>query len=95
MHWPFPLLTPLAHSSPYPPPHVIWLFVRPISSHPEIVLLDVGMTAELSPNYRANMVNFFRALSKRNGRDAAIYTLRFSSQQSCPDPQAFVDVSLL
>ena len=53
------------------------------------------MTAELSPNYRANMVNFFRALSKRNGRDAAIYTLRFSSQQSCPDPQAFVDVSLL
>ncbi|GJP39223.1 hypothetical protein CLOM_g23616, partial [Closterium sp. NIES-68] len=61
-----------------------------LSSHPHIVLLDVGMTAELEPRYRANMLEFFKAIAVRNGRQAAACTLKFADKQSCADPDAFI-----
>ncbi|KAH9300518.1 hypothetical protein KI387_012101, partial [Taxus chinensis] len=57
---------------------------------PHVVLLDVGMTAELSENDRLTMLEFFKAIAVRDGRAAAECTLKFSRRQSCPDPDAFV-----
>jgi aarF domain-containing kinase len=62
-------------------------------SHPHVVLLDVGMTAELSQRDRYTLLNFFKALAVRDGREAAKCTLRFSQAQGCPNPAAFIDVS--
>ncbi|CAI5474450.1 unnamed protein product [Closterium sp. Yama58-4] len=61
-----------------------------LSSHPHIVLLDVGMTAELEPRFRANMLDFFKAIAVRDGRQAAACTLKFADKQSCADPDAFI-----
>ena len=61
-------------------------------SRPHVVFLDVGMTAELSGNDRTNLLDFFRAVAKRDGRRAAEYALKFSSDQSCPNPKAFIEV---
>ncbi|CAI5999219.1 unnamed protein product [Closterium sp. NIES-64] len=61
-----------------------------LSSHPHIVLLDVGMTAELEPRFRANMLEFFKAIAVRDGRQAAACTLKFADKQSCADPDAFI-----
>ncbi|KAH9538519.1 hypothetical protein CY35_15G010300 [Sphagnum magellanicum] len=60
-------------------------------SHPHVVLLDVGMTAELSQRDRYTLLNFFKALAVRDGREAAKCTLRFSQAQGCPNPAAFID----
>uniref|UniRef100_A0A0D6R1D5 ABC1 atypical kinase-like domain-containing protein n=2 Tax=Araucaria cunninghamii TaxID=56994 RepID=A0A0D6R1D5_ARACU len=59
-------------------------------SKPHVVLLDVGMTAELSENDRLNMLEFFKAIALRDGQAAAQCTLKFSRHQSCPDPDAFI-----
>lgn len=61
-------------------------------SRPHVVFLDVGMTAELSKNDRLNILEFFKAVAKRDGRTAAECTLKFSRYQSCPDPNAFIQV---
>ncbi|XP_010533853.1 PREDICTED: uncharacterized aarF domain-containing protein kinase 2-like [Tarenaya hassleriana] len=61
------------------------------SKKPHIVFLDVGMTAELSKNDRENLLEFFKAVARRDGRTAAECTLRLSKQQSCPNPQAFIE----
>lgn len=68
---------------------------RPSSKHlfpckPHVVLLDVGMTAELSENDRLNMLEFFKAIAIRDGQAVAKYTLKFSRHQTCPDPDAFI-----
>ncbi|GLJ29855.1 hypothetical protein SUGI_0590090 [Cryptomeria japonica] len=57
---------------------------------PHVVLLDVGMTAELSENDRLNMLEFFKAIALRDGQAVAEYTLKFSRHQTCPDPDAFI-----
>lgn len=57
---------------------------------PHVVFLDVGMTAELSKNDRLNLLEFFKAVASRDGRTAAECTLRFSKQQECPNPDAFI-----
>ena len=59
---------------------------------PHIIFLDVGMTAELSHSDRLNLVEFFKAVSVRDGRTAAECTLRLSKRQSCPNPKAFIEV---
>ncbi|XP_010553421.1 PREDICTED: probable serine/threonine-protein kinase abkC [Tarenaya hassleriana] len=61
------------------------------SKKPHVVFLDVGMTAELSRNDRENLLEFFKAVARRDGRTAAECTLRLSKQQSCPNPQAFTE----
>ncbi|KAI3680620.1 hypothetical protein L6452_35393 [Arctium lappa] len=59
-------------------------------SKPHVVFLDVGMTAELSKNDRVNLLEFFKAVARRDGDTAARCTLRLSKQQNCPNPQAFI-----
>lgn len=61
-------------------------------SRPHVVFLDVGMTAELSSNDRVNLLEFFKAVARRDGRTAAESTLKLSKQQNCPNPKAFIEV---
>uniref|UniRef100_A0A1J3D512 Putative serine/threonine-protein kinase abkC n=1 Tax=Noccaea caerulescens TaxID=107243 RepID=A0A1J3D512_NOCCA len=58
---------------------------------PHVVFLDVGMTAELSKTDRDNLLGFFKAVARRDGRTAAERTLKLSKQQNCPNPQGFVE----
>lgn len=60
-------------------------------SRPHVIFLDVGMTAELSKRDRMNLLEFFKAVALRDGRTAAECTLRLSSRQSCPHPEAFIE----
>lgn len=60
-------------------------------SRPHVVLLDVGMTAELSLQDRSTLLQFFKAIADLDGRSAAECTLKFSRAQSCPNPRAFID----
>jgi len=62
-----------------------------IKSRPHVVFLDVGMTAELSSNDRVNLLEFFKAVARRDGRTAAESTLKLSKQQDCPNPKAFIE----
>ncbi|KAL8214685.1 hypothetical protein R6Q57_004134 [Mikania cordata] len=59
-------------------------------SKPHVIFLDVGMTAELSKSDRVNLLDFFKAVARRDGKTAAECTLRLSKQQNCPNPQAFI-----
>lgn len=63
-------------------------------SRPHVIFIDVGMTAELSNNDRLNLLEFFKAVALRDGRTAAECTLKFSRNQSCPDPDSFIKVYL-
>ncbi|XP_075667046.1 uncharacterized protein LOC142636656 [Castanea sativa] len=58
---------------------------------PHVIFLDVGMTAELSQSDRVNLVEFFKAVARRDGRTAAECTLRLSKRQNCPNPKAFIE----
>ncbi|XP_009374313.1 probable serine/threonine-protein kinase abkC [Pyrus x bretschneideri] len=64
---------------------------RLFKSKPHVIFLDVGMTAELSKHDRVNLVEFFKAVARRDGRTAAECTLRLSKQQKCPNPKAFIE----
>ncbi|KAL7102954.1 hypothetical protein ACP275_08G150600 [Erythranthe tilingii] len=57
---------------------------------PHVIFLDVGMTAELSRNDRVNLLEFFKAVARRDGQTAAESTLRLSKKQNCPKPEAFI-----
>ena len=67
---------------------------RFFKSKPHVVFLDVGMTAELSGSDRVNLIEFFKAVARRDGRTAAECALRLSKQQNCPNPKAFIEVNL-
>lgn len=51
-------------------------------SKPHVIFLDVGMTAELSSSDRVNLLEFFKAIARRDGRTAAECTLRLSKEQN-------------
>lgn len=63
---------------------------RLFKSKPHVIFLDVGMTAELAKSDRVNLLEFFKAVARRDGRTAAESALRLSRQQNCPNPQAFI-----
>ncbi|KAF4367403.1 hypothetical protein F8388_025821, partial [Cannabis sativa] len=63
---------------------------RLFKSKPHVIFLDVGMTAELSGSDRVNLLEFFKAVARRDGRTAAESALRLSKQQNCPNPKAFI-----
>ncbi|RIA05430.1 hypothetical protein BRARA_K00251, partial [Brassica rapa] len=46
---------------------------------------------ELSKTDRDNLLGFFKAVARRDGRTAAERTLKLSKQQNCPNPQTFVE----
>jgi len=52
------------------------------------------MTAELSGSDRINLLEFFKAVARRDGRTAAECALNLSKQQNCPNPDAFIEVLL-
>ena len=57
---------------------------------PSIVLLDAGMSTQLSSEDQVNMVGLFESFSRLDGRDIADWTLRFAGdEQTCEDPEAF------
>lgn len=60
---------------------------------PHLIFLDVGMTAELSKNDQINLLEFFKAVARRDGRTAAESALRLSKKQKCPNPEAFIQVN--
>lgn len=68
---------------------------RFFKSKPHVIFLDVGMTAELSGSDRVNLLDFFKAVARRDGRTAAECTLRLSKEQNCPNPKAYVEVICL
>ncbi|XP_051125626.1 ABC1 family protein YPL109C, mitochondrial-like isoform X2 [Andrographis paniculata] len=63
---------------------------RTLKTKPHVIFLDAGMTAELSKNDQINLLEFFKAIARRDGRTAAECTLRLSKKQNCPEPEAFV-----
>lgn len=63
---------------------------RLFKSKPHVIFLDVGMTAEPSSSDRENLLEFFKAVARRDGRTAAESTLKLSKQQNCPNPEAFI-----
>lgn len=65
---------------------------RLFKTKPHVIFLDVGMTAELSGGDRVNLLEFFKAVARRDGRTAAECTLSLSKQQNCPNPKAFIKV---
>ncbi|GMI93365.1 Activity of BC1 complex Kinase 10a [Hibiscus trionum] len=64
---------------------------RLFKKKPHVIFLDVGMTAELSKGDRVNLLEFFKAVARRDGRTAAECTLRLSQRQNCPNPKAFIE----
>mmetsp|Transcript_48047 Transcript_48047/g.153990 ORF Transcript_48047/g.153990 Transcript_48047/m.153990 type:complete len:650 (+) Transcript_48047:195-2144(+) len=61
---------------------------------PRIVLLDVGMTAELSDEDKVNVVEFFKGVVVMDGKKVAESVLKFTNDnnpQTCVNPQGFVD----
>lgn len=72
-------------------PHNKSLRKQLAKSKPHVIFLDVGMIAELSKSDRLNLVEFFKAIARRDGRTAAECTLQLSKQQKCPNPEAFVE----
>ncbi|XP_015886909.3 uncharacterized protein LOC107422027 [Ziziphus jujuba] len=64
---------------------------RLFKSKPHVIFLDVGMTAELSNSDRVNLLEFFKAVARRDGRTAAECALSLSKQQNCPNPKAFIE----
>ncbi|KAH9610681.1 hypothetical protein KSS87_003690, partial [Heliosperma pusillum] len=63
---------------------------RESKSKPHVIFIDVGMTAELAKNDRVTLLEFFKAVARRDGRTVAECTLRMSKKQNCPNPQAFI-----
>lgn len=65
---------------------------RIFKSKPHVVFLDVGMTAELTNNDRIILLEFFKAIARRDGQTVAECTLQLSKKQNCPNPEAFIKV---
>ncbi|KAF9603634.1 hypothetical protein IFM89_037147, partial [Coptis chinensis] len=58
---------------------------------PRFVVLDVGMTSNISLAYAHNVVRIIRAAGRRDGHTAAEETLKLSKKQECPYPYAFIE----
>ena len=64
---------------------------RLFKSKTYVIFLDVGMTAELSKSDRVNLLEFFKAVARRDGHTAAECALSLSQRQNCPNPKAFIE----
>lgn len=59
-------------------------------SPPQIVLLDAGMTSILTQEERTTFLGVLQAMGDGDGRAAGNLLLRFSQEQRCPAPAAFI-----
>lgn len=57
---------------------------------PKLILLDVGMIAELTPSDRSHLIAFFKALTKQDGEQLGHAILDMSEAHTCKHPDAFV-----
>ncbi|KAK9817109.1 hypothetical protein WJX72_009682 [[Myrmecia] bisecta] len=74
-------------------PNTLWGRVSTFlhwDTKPQLVLLDVGMVAELTRQDQMNLVSFFKAITSKDGHALAQNILGFSENQTCPQPEAFV-----
>lgn len=62
-----------------------------LRNEPQLVLLDTGMIAELSSTDQKNVVDFFRALTCRDGERLAHAILDMSERHTCREPARFVE----
>jgi aarF domain-containing kinase len=75
-------------------PNTLWSRVATflhLDRKPQLVLLDVGMVAELTRQDQINLVEFFKAITSKDGAALGYNILNFSDKQTCPEPEAFVD----
>ncbi|KAK6919687.1 ABC1 atypical kinase-like domain [Dillenia turbinata] len=63
-------------------------------SRPHVVFVDVGMTTEISQKDRLTLLEFFKAVTLRDGQTAAQGTIQLSKRQNCPNPEAFIKKGL-
>ncbi|KAK6945702.1 ABC1 atypical kinase-like domain [Dillenia turbinata] len=63
-------------------------------SRPHDVFVDVGMTTEISQKDRLTLLEFFKAVTLRDGQTAAQGTIQLSKRQNCPNPEAFIKKGL-
>jgi len=56
------------------------------SGSPALCAAGRGHDGGAEPVYRSNVIRFWRAITVRNGREAALSTLAFTQKQSCPEP---------
>uniref|UniRef100_A0A7S0RBD2 ABC1 atypical kinase-like domain-containing protein n=1 Tax=Chlamydomonas leiostraca TaxID=1034604 RepID=A0A7S0RBD2_9CHLO len=57
---------------------------------PQLILLDVGMIAELSDVDRTNLLDFFRSLTRQDGQRLGRAILNMSERHTCAHPDAFI-----
>jgi predicted unusual protein kinase regulating ubiquinone biosynthesis (AarF/ABC1/UbiB family) len=68
-------------------PNTLWgrvANVFHIPTSPHLVLLDVGMVAQLTPDDQRNLVHFFKAVTKQDGSKIGSTILALSDEQKCP-----------
>lgn len=58
---------------------------------PQLVLIDTGMTAQLSTEDQRNLIAFFKALTRQDGSEVARSILTLSEDGMCHNPPAFVE----
>lgn len=54
-----------------------------------VVLLDAGITCELTPRHRKNFLDLFDAVASNQGKVAADLLLTYAPQQDCTDREGF------
>lgn len=64
---------------------------RRVDPLPHLILLDVGMIAELTRRDLSNVREFFASLTSLDGERMGRTMLTMSEQQTCPNPSAFID----
>lgn len=62
---------------------------RSSASDYRVILLDAGITCELTSLHRRNFLQLFDAVASDNGKAAADLLLRYSTEQHCTDPEGF------
>eukprot|EP00898_Chlorokybus_atmophyticus_P003011 jgi/Chlat1/3710/Chrsp251S03863 len=78
------------HADLHPGNILVRTEVRRKKLRPHLVLLDVGLTAELSSKERDLLLQFFTSVASKDGRNVALTTLQFSRKQTCENPEGFI-----
>jgi aarF domain-containing kinase len=58
---------------------------------PKLILLDAGLTTELTPLEKDNCIDLFVAVAEGDGRRAARLMWERAPAKECDDPAAFID----
>jgi aarF domain-containing kinase len=61
-----------------------------LTSAEHLVLLDVGMVAELTRDDQLKFVDFFKAITAKDGHALGLNILKFAEKETCERPDQFV-----